>query len=161
MRGVHTHLEHVLVCLESAPLTLLPWGTCLLQGCRLGWRREERWHHSLHVAPCAWPSLGLSWPENDTQDGSRDKLLKNCMLLNSHLHWSISKLPRYFKPTISHRSYIGFCQSWRVQKKLQTNVGKCDVQWMKIDWRKYFCKPNWFQLCFTQGLALPVVRNTV
>lgn len=54
LRAVHVST------LEASPaLTLLPWGTCLLQGCRLGQKRKEPWHHSVHMASCAWLSLGI------------------------------------------------------------------------------------------------------
>lgn len=48
--------------LEGSPaLTLLPGGTCLLHGCRLGEKREEPWHHAVHMELCAW--LSLSSPD--------------------------------------------------------------------------------------------------
>lgn len=121
-----------------------------LRGCRLGHSTEERWHRSLQVAPCAW---GCPRMPHRLGTGMGSKPLRAAGQPHQQ---SISKLPSSFKPNTSPQSYSGFHQPQQVQKKLQIDVGKHDLQWMKTEQRKYFHEAAGFSCASHQGMCCPL-----
>lgn len=107
--------------------------------CGLQAQPEERSNVLLCLQPMPGRAWGFPGPRVPHRVGRGINTRKICCCLGASIcmaklarsphHWRIWKLCRYFQASTYHHSYIGFHQSLRVQKKLQTNVGKCSLQW--------------------------------
>lgn len=102
---------------------------------------------------CAWLSLGLV-PGCHTGWAQGWALEPLCAAGQPHQQ-GISKLPRAFKPNFSSR-LLQLHQPQQVQKKLQIDVGKHYLQWMKTDQRRYFHKAAGFSCASHQGMCCPL-----